>query len=337
MKIRKVRPDSKIPIRASDGAVGYDVYASVVLSKETKEPICELPFILEPSQSVLIGIGVQMAVPWPWECQVRPRSGLANKHNIELSNSPGTIDPDFRGEAGVLLRNRGKVPFTVEKEMRVAQLIFAETKIPVLDVVEELPPTRRGSGGFGSTGLFEIGIGTGQFDSAIAREDRYYMGIAIAASDFSTCVRGCPTNRTGKYKRDKSGAIIGRTRKFGCVVVKDGNIVGHGYNAQRQNTPPCAEVGCLRDQEKILSGTKIERCRAMHAEWWVLTNMLKSGSSSLHGATMYLNAEPCAICATLIAGSGIQAVVLLEGVYPNNGIQMLRDAGINIRYVKIAK
>ncbi len=151
--VQQITPDAIVPARASNGAVGYDVYAYRILDKNTREPIDELPFVLEPGESVLTGIGVRFAIPWPIQCEVRPRSGLASKHNIELSNSPGTIDPDFRGEAGILLRNRGKIPFTLEKEMRIAQLIFSEAQIPVLETVEELPETLRGSGGFGSTGL----------------------------------------------------------------------------------------------------------------------------------------------------------------------------------------
>ena len=124
IEIRKVREDAKTPVRASDGAVGYDVFASRELDKKTKEVIADLPVKILSGESVLIGIGVQMAVPFPFQCEMRPRSGLASRHDIELSNSPGTIDPDFRGEAGVLLRNRGKWTFTIEKNMRIAQIIF---------------------------------------------------------------------------------------------------------------------------------------------------------------------------------------------------------------------
>ncbi|MFA6189992.1 MAG: dUTP diphosphatase [Candidatus Staskawiczbacteria bacterium] len=154
--IKILRDGAQVPERASAGAIGYDVWASAVLSKETKKVLQELPFTLEPGKSVLIGIGVAFAVPWPWMCDVRPRSGLANKHDIELSNSPGTIDPDFRGEAGVLLRNRGDKSFTIERGMRIAQLVFIKAQIPEMELADELPGTKRGAGGFGSTGLFEI-------------------------------------------------------------------------------------------------------------------------------------------------------------------------------------
>lgn len=156
VQVQKIREDSKIPERATEGAVGFDVYASRVLNKKTKRVIGELPVIIEPGGSVLIGIGIKIAIPFPWQCEVRPRSGLASKYDIELSNSPGTIDPDFRGEAGVLLRNRGKKSFTIGKNMRIAQLIFSIVEIPRLEEAKRLPRTKRGAGGFGSTDNYEI-------------------------------------------------------------------------------------------------------------------------------------------------------------------------------------
>jgi dCMP deaminase len=74
----------------------------------------------------------------------------------------------------------------------------------------------------------------------------------------------------------------------------------------------------------------------MHAEWWAITNLARAGSAaSTKGATIYVNAEPCEVCAKIIAGLGIDTMVLLKGVYPNNGIAILKEAGINIRYVEI--
>lgn len=335
IKIRKIRDDARVPERASNFAVGYDVYAFRILDKASKEPIGELPVEILPGDSALIGIGVQFAVPWPWQCEVRPRSGLASKYDIELSNSPGTIDPDFRGEAGILLRNRGKQKFTVEKNMRIAQLVFSEVKIPVLEETTELPETLRGVGGFGSTGLLSIKEGTEQYRQEIERIDRYYMKIVIAASERSNCVRGVKRDADGHYERDDNGNFIGQTRKFGCVIVKGDNIISVGFNAQHKGSPLCSEVGCLRDIENIPSGTRIERCRAMHAEWWALSNLAVSGSGSTKGATMYLNAEPCEICAKLISQIEIETMVLLKGVYPTNGIKILKEAGINIRYLSI--
>lgn len=331
IKVRKIRKDAQVPIRASDGAVGYDVFASKVLDKFSKEAVQDLPVTIEPGASILIGIGVQMALPWPYQCEVRPRSGLASKHDIELSNSPGTIDPDFRGEAGVLLRNRGKKPFIIENGMRVAQLIFSKVEVPILEETEELPVTRRGAGGFGSTGLTGIGLGTEDYERLIKEMDEYYMEIALRAAGRSRCVRGVK-KVDGQYPRDGKGKLVGQTRKFGCIIVRDDTIVAQGFNDYRPGSPRCEQVGCLRDELGIPSGTRLEKCRAIHAEEWALTNAARIGHST-KDATMYVNAEPCEVCATLITNAGIETVVIPKGVYPTNGTQILRDAGINIRYV----
>lgn len=341
IKVRKIRPDAQIPARASNGAIGYDVFASVVLDRKTKEFVANLPITIQPHgdyerESVLIGIGVQFAIPWPWQCEVRPRSGLANKYRIVLLNSPGTVDPDFRGEAGVLLWNTSAEPFTVEPNMRIAQLVFSETKVPFLEETSELPPTIRGAGGFGSTGLMDIKEGTEIYFQQIRENDRFFMEVAVAVSKRSNCVKGCQRGPDGRYQRDERGFLIGQTRRFGCVIVKDNNIVSMGYNAQHDGSLLCAELGCLREQEGIPTGTKIERCRAVHAEWWAIANLAKSGVGvSTAGATIYLTAEPCEVCAKLIAQLGIETMVLLEGAYPQNGTKILKDAGVGIRYAKL--
>lgn len=335
IKIRRLRDDAMVPVRATDGAIGYDVFASRVLDKKTKEVIQDLPEEIPVGGSLLIGIGVQFAIPWPSQAEVRPRSGLASIYDVELSNSPGTIDPDFRGEAGVLLRNRGAVPFLVEKNMRIAQLIFSKTEIPVLEETRELPLTTRGAGGFGSTGLFGSGLGTEEYDQQLRKTDQYYMKVVLAAAERSVCVRGVKKT-DGKYERDDEGNLVGQTRKFGCIIVKDDNIIAQGFNDQYPGSLKCAEVGCLREALKIPSGTKLETCRAMHAEWWAITNLCRSGAgASTAGATIYVNTEPCEICAKIITGLGIDTAVFLEGVYPANGISILREAGINIRFVKL--
>ena len=92
-------------------------------------------------------------MPEGWELQVRPRSGLAAKSGLTVLNAPGTVDADYRGELIVLLVNHGSAAFVVERGMRIAQLLLAP--VPIVEVVEvdALPPTERGRGGFGSTGL----------------------------------------------------------------------------------------------------------------------------------------------------------------------------------------
>ena len=152
IKYVKLFPDARPPIRLSDGAVGYDVHAYHLLDAETKASKGELPASIPPGGKLLVGTGIKFAVPQTYDCQVRPRSGLANKYDVELSNSPGTVDPDYRGEIGILLRNRGSKPFIVKRGDRVAQLIFTKVEMPVFREVEELPETTRGAGGFGSTG-----------------------------------------------------------------------------------------------------------------------------------------------------------------------------------------
>ncbi len=100
----------------------------------------------------MVPCGFAMAIPAGWEAQVRPRSGLASRHGISMPNSPGTIDADYRGEVKVPLINLGKVAFTVEPGMRIAQMVIAPVARVVIEEVEELDDTNRGAGGFGSTG-----------------------------------------------------------------------------------------------------------------------------------------------------------------------------------------
>jgi dUTP pyrophosphatase len=93
-----------------------------------------------------------MELPAGVECQVRPRSGLAVRHGITLPNSPGTIDPDYRGEVKVLMQNTGPSPVTIRRGDRIAQLVFARFETPEVVEAEDLSRTGRGQGGFGSTG-----------------------------------------------------------------------------------------------------------------------------------------------------------------------------------------
>jgi dUTP pyrophosphatase len=105
-----------------------------------------------PGSFALIPCGFAMALPPGYEAQVRPRSGLAAKHGITVLNSPGTIDADYRGEVKVLLINLGPEPFTITPGMRIAQLVVAKLPAVQVQVVQDLPASGRGSGGFGSTG-----------------------------------------------------------------------------------------------------------------------------------------------------------------------------------------
>jgi dUTP pyrophosphatase len=110
------------------------------------------PTTLAPGEIRLIPCGFHMALPPGYEAQVRPRSGLASKHGVTLVNTPGTIDADYRGEVCAVLINLGRQPFTVERGMRIAQMVVMP--VPRVNVVEvdELDETDRGHGGFGHTG-----------------------------------------------------------------------------------------------------------------------------------------------------------------------------------------
>ena len=129
-----------MPARQTSGSAGFDVAAGETV-------------VLLPGERKLVRTGFAIAVPEGWECQVRPRSGLALKHGITLPNTPGTIDSDYRGELCVSLVNLGAEPFEVVRGMRIAQLLFARVPEVVFEEVAELPPTGRGLGGFGSTGF----------------------------------------------------------------------------------------------------------------------------------------------------------------------------------------
>lgn len=111
------------------------------------------PVVLEPLGRALIPTGLFMAIPEGYECQVRPRSGLAVKHGITVLNSPGTIDADYRGEVRVLLVNLSDEPFTITPGERIAQLVVAAHARVEWEECDSLDQTLRGAGGFGSTGL----------------------------------------------------------------------------------------------------------------------------------------------------------------------------------------
>jgi dUTP pyrophosphatase len=111
------------------------------------------PVVLKPMERALIKTGLFLEIPAGYECQVRPRSGLALKKGITVLNAPGTIDADYRGEVGVILINLSNESFTIENGERIAQLVFARFEQADFEVVDELTETDRGAGGFGSTGV----------------------------------------------------------------------------------------------------------------------------------------------------------------------------------------
>jgi len=110
------------------------------------------PMVLQPMQRALVPTGIFIELPEGYEAQVRPRSGLAIKHGITVLNAPGTIDADYRGEVKVILINLSGEPFTINPGDRIAQMVISKHERAEWELVEELSPTERGAGGFGSTG-----------------------------------------------------------------------------------------------------------------------------------------------------------------------------------------
>lgn len=107
---------------------------------------------LTPGKSTLVPAGFKIELPVGFEAQVRPRSGLALKHDLMLTNSPGTVDAGYRGEVGVIMYNAGKEAFHISRGDRIAQMVIAKLPEVELTAVAELGETDRGAGGFGSTG-----------------------------------------------------------------------------------------------------------------------------------------------------------------------------------------
>jgi dUTP pyrophosphatase len=132
-----------LPAYQTDGAAGMDVRAAVPE---------DAPITLQPGERRMIPTGLAMAVPQGFECQVRPRSGLAVKHGLACVNAPGTIDSDYRGEVHVVLINLGQEPFVIRRGERIAQLVIARYERAAWVEVDALDETGRGAGGFGSTG-----------------------------------------------------------------------------------------------------------------------------------------------------------------------------------------
>lgn len=132
-----------LPRQTTRGAAGLDLPAACP---------SEAPIVIAPGARALVPTGLALELPPGFEAQVRPRSGLALEHGITVLNTPGTIDADYRGEVGVLLVNLGERPFTVARGQRIAQLVVAPVAAVQLVSADELDPTPRGAGGFGSTG-----------------------------------------------------------------------------------------------------------------------------------------------------------------------------------------
>lgn len=181
-----VLPGGKMPERKSDGAIGYDVYARAIVSETEKDAYDErlrqtlfdfetvpdslwllehiVPdpddetkwaYTLKPGEHVLIGVGFATALPDDMLYWLTPRSGLSMKR-LTLTNAPGTVDPDYRGEAGALLVNNSEQDFLLQHHSRIAQAVFCPVYLPSMvlrESLDDLGKTNRSGGGFGSTGL----------------------------------------------------------------------------------------------------------------------------------------------------------------------------------------
>ena len=137
--------------------------------------------------------------------------------------------------------------------------------------------------------------------------DEYFMNIVDDVATRSTCLR----------------------RRLGAVIVKDKRIIATGYNGAPRNLPHCLDIGCLRDELKIASGTRHEICRAVHAEQNAVLQCAAHGVSC-EGATVYTSSSPCMICAKMLVNAGIKRIVF-KGDYPDpEAVELLRKAGVAV-------
>ena len=139
--IKRLSKNISLPKYQTDGSSGLDLTANI-----------EQKIFIKPGKSAIIPTGLAVSIPKNYEVQIRPRSGLAAKNQISVLNTPGTIDADYRGELKVILINLGNKKFKVENGLRIAQMVLCPVIKASLQEAEELEETKRGSGGFGSTG-----------------------------------------------------------------------------------------------------------------------------------------------------------------------------------------
>lgn len=141
----------EVTVRKKDG-VSLPSYATESSSGLDLAAFLDESVVLAPFSRALIPTGIHVGIPEGFEAEIRPRSGIAHKFGVTVLNTPGTIDADYRGEVKVLLINLGDQPFTINNGDRIAQMIFKSVVTIEWKPVEELPDSKRGQGGFGSTG-----------------------------------------------------------------------------------------------------------------------------------------------------------------------------------------
>ena len=140
VKIQKIDKLAKLPKCMTEHSAGYDLYSSN-----------EKKMIVKAGEVALIPTGIAISLPAGFEAQIRPRSGLAIKHQIGVLNSPGTIDADYRGEIKIILFNFGKSDFTISTHTRIAQMVVSRHESIDFVITDKLDETVRGSNGFGHT------------------------------------------------------------------------------------------------------------------------------------------------------------------------------------------
>lgn len=140
LKVKLLNEEARLPEYAYEGDTGLDLFS-------TSEAV------IQPGKSALIPTGISIQLPPKTEAQIRPRSGLALKHQVTVLNGPGTVDEGYRGEIGVILINHGTLPFKIEVGMKIAQMVIQPVLSVKVEKVEKLNETDRGVGGFGSTGI----------------------------------------------------------------------------------------------------------------------------------------------------------------------------------------
>lgn len=141
--------------------------------------------------------------------------------------------------------------------------------------------------------------------------DEYFMEFAILSSRRSTCLR----------------------RSVGAVIVKDNKVISTGYNGAPSGMEHCDKTGCIRNELNVKPGERHELCRGLHAEQNAIIFAAQSGGN-IAGGTIYINTQPCSICAKMIINSGIKRVVYLDEYNDNHSLKLLKDAGIKVEKFK---
>lgn len=140
VKVKRLLPDAKLPKQEHEGDAGFDLFSTEDVT-------------LKPMERKLVSTGIAVSIPHGYEGQVRPKSGLAINFGITMVNTPGTVDAGYRGEIKVIMINLGEKEYRVEKGKKICQLVFNKIELPQIEEVQDLDETKRGQGGFGSTGM----------------------------------------------------------------------------------------------------------------------------------------------------------------------------------------